>query len=521
MSKNLFKSKSYLFIAFGVLIGLCATFSLPILLVLCLSVYVVFVFRKNTTTLEEKKFITYVCVLAIGIRILISLFILGYGMYFGTGSDIFGDAMGYEGVGAYIKEAVTGIPIKRDLWGDNFVTVSWLREIWPKIYLKAEHGIMYYIPGMSYWYGYLNTLWGLSFLAPKILNGLIWTIGSFWIYLFFRDRYFESGTKFGLFIVLFLPSSLILSSSGLKDPLVFFLMTSIIYSSHMLERSNHKWYAVSALLISFMLNILKHLIIGNIIFFLISMFILSIIMVTWNNKYWFFWGLLIICSGLLLPKIRSYVYYFVLIFSLSILINKLNFKRIIIYIFLITILTSSIFHETLYRNLFLNFKVASKNITSNSILKNYHSARGNTAYHIYPKKYYADVKNRDSITYPEVFIAYLIGLRYVFFEPNPWSFRTSRVIVMFPETFFMWLFMPFIILGTVILLKKNKKITLSIILFLFLTTSLLALGQGNMGTLVRTRWMVMPWYFMIGAVGLNAKFHKNGDFPQEMERREV
>lgn len=518
MSENLFKSKSYFFIAFGVLIGLCATFSLPILLVLCLSVYVVFVFRKNATTLEEKEFITYVCVLAIGIRVLISLFILGYGMYFGTGSDIFGDAMGYEGVGVYIKEAVTGIPIKRDLWGDNLIAVSWLREIWPEINLKSEY---YTVPGVSYWYGYLNTLWGLSFLAPKILNGLMWTIGSFWIYLFFRDRYFESGTKFGLLIILFLPSSLIFSSSGLKDSLLFLLITSIIYSSHMLERSNHRCYATSALLISFLLNMLNLLVIENISFFLISVFILSIMMVTWNNKYWLFWGLLIICSGLLLPKVRSYVYYFVLIFSFFILINKLDFKRIIVYIFLITILTSSIFQETLYRNLFLHFKVASKHIISSSILTNYNTARGNTAYHIYPEKYYANIETRDTVTYPEVFIAYLSGLRYVFFEPNPWSFRTPRVIIMFPETCFVWFFMPFIILGTIIILRKNKKITLSIILFLFLTTSLLALGQGNMGTLVRTRWTVMPWYFMIGAIGLNAKFHRNGDSPRETDQKEV
>jgi hypothetical protein len=553
--QNLFKSKTPLLIFFGTLIGIFTIFSLPTVIVLGLSVYVIYTCRKHAITPEEKKFITYACSLAIALRIALSFFNLGYGLFSGMGSDIFGDAMSYEGVGAYIKELVTGIPLRGGIWGDNLACVLWLRKIWQVV--NSDLGGGYTIPGVAYWYGYFNILWGLSFLAPKILNGLMWVIGSFWIYLFFRERFtphpechgyeavdeWHSGgipprgqktenkgatgarladaaakrvnpwgstmawTKFALLPALFLPSSLIFSSSGLKDSLVFLFISAIIFSSHTLERSNHRGYAAFTLLITPLLDkLLTYFGTAASSFFLISVFVISIIIVTWNNRCWLFWGFLIITGGLLLPTLRPYVHFFVLSFGLSILVRKVNFKKIFIGVFLISVFSSIILGVGIWDNLLTRFKTELRNRISESVLQSYNTAYGNSAYHIFPEKFYVNIETRDTITYPEIFLSYLNGLRYVFLEPTPFTFKEKISVAMFPETCFMWFFTPFIILGIITILRINTQAAIMTILFLLIVTSLLALGQGNMGTLIRTRYMIMPWYFMIGILGLNAAY---------------
>lgn len=500
---NLFKSKTLFLIFFGILIGIFAIFSLATLIVLGLSVYLIYACRRHAITPEEKKFITYACSLAIVLRIALSSFNLGYGIFSGMGSDIFGDAMSYEGVGAYIKELVTGIPIRSGIWGDNLACFLWLRKIWQVV--NSNLGGLYTIPGVAYWYGYFNILWGLSFLAPKILNGLMWVIGSFWIYLFFRERFTKAWTKFALLPALFLPSSLIFSSSGLKDSLVFLFISAIIFSSHVLERSNHRGYAALALLITPLLNKnLTYFGTAASSFFLISVFIISIMIVTWNNRCWLFWGFLIITGGLLLPTLRPYVHFFVLLFGLSLLVRKINFKKIFIGVFIISVFSSIVLGAGIWDNLFTRFKTELRYKISESVLQSYNTAYGNTAYHIYPEKFYVNIETRDTITYPEVFLSYLNGLRYVFLEPAPLTFKEKISVAMFPETCLMWFFSPFIILGNIVMLRINRQAAIVTILFLLIVTSLLALGQGNMGTLIRIRHMIMPWYFMIGILGLNA-----------------
>lgn len=507
MIPGFFKSKAQPLIFFSMLIGIFTVFSLPTFIVLGLSAYFIYTLRKYAITPEEKKFIIYACSLAIIARIILAFFNLGYGIFSEKGSDIFGDAMSYEGVGVYIKELVTGAPAVSGIWGDDLLCVLWLRKIWHVV--NPDLGGLYTIPGVAYWYGYFNILWGVSFLAPKILNGLMWVIGSFWIYLFFRERFAKAGTKFGLLVILFLPSALIFSSSGLKDSLIFLFIAAIIFSSHTLERSNHRGYAAFTLLVTPLLyKLFTYIGMVPASFFIISVFIISIAIVIWNKRYWLFWGFLIVVSGLLLPTLRQYIHFFVLLFGLSILIRKSDFKIFFVGVFIILVFSSIVLKTRIIDNLSVRFNAKLRSAISESILQSYNTAFGNTAYHIYPEKFYANIETRDAITYSEVFLSYLNGLRYVFLEPTPLTFKENISVAMFPETCFMWFFMPFIILGMIAILRINTQTAIVTILFLLIMTSLLALGQGNMGTLIRTRAMIMPWYFMIGAFGLNAAYSR-------------
>lgn len=501
--KNLTKSKNLLLILLGLLFGLSTVFSFPVVFTLALAFYLVYVCRKNTTGVQEKKFVTYACILAIGLRVLISVFIITYGRCSGAGSDIFGDAMTYDGVGAYIKELASGVSFKNVLWGDNLAAVHWLRQAWPDINMQLSGG--YTVPSISYWYGYLHMLWGESFLAAKILNGLMWVMGSFWLYVFFRERFANVKMKYGLMICLFMPSALIFSSSGLKDSLLFFLIISIIFSSHMLERSKHKGYAFFALLATPALGkFMNHIGIAQISFLLISILIISVMVVTYNNAYWPFWGTLIISSGLLLPALREYINLFVILYALSLLTRKITVRRICIGIFTITLIASFIFKVNLLDSAYNHIREKIQNRAPELVLQSFNTAYGNTAYRIYPERFYANIDKRGIINYPEMLVSYFNGLRYLFLEPTIFSFKLPVAAIMLPEVLFMWLLAPFIILGGIVILRINPMAAASTLLFLFIITTILALGQGNMGTLVRTRCMIMPWYFMIGVLGLNA-----------------
>jgi hypothetical protein len=492
-----------LLILLGLLIGLSTIFSFPVVLTMALAFYLVYVCRKNTTGAQEKKFVTYACILAIGLRVLISIFILTYGRYSGAGSDIFGDAMTYDGVGAYIKELATGAPFKKILWGDNLITVLWLRQAWPDINMQLSGG--YTVPNISYWYGYLHMFWGESFLAAKILNGLMWVMGSFWLYVFFRERFVNAKIKYGLIVCLFTPSALIFSSSGLKDSLLFFLIVSIIFSSHMLERSKHRGYAFFALLATPALGkFMNHIGMAQSSFLLTTIFIISVMVVAYNNACWPFWGTLIISSGLLLPTLRPYINYLVILYALSLLLRKIHVTRICIGILTLVIIALFIFKANLLGSAYNHIREQIQNRASESVLQSFNTAYGNTAYRIYPEKFYANIDKRGIINYPEMLVSFVNGLRYLFLEPTIFSFELPVAAIMLPEVLFMWLLAPFIILGGIVILRINPMAAASTLLFLFIITTILALGQGNMGTLIRTRCMIMPWYFMIGVLGLNA-----------------
>lgn len=498
--KNSTRGGTRLLISLGLLIGFFSFFSFPVFFALCLSFCAVLSFRRYSATPDEKRFITYVCTLAILLRVLVSLFILIYGRLTETGSDIFGDAMSYEGVGVYIKELVSGSSFKGALWGDNLAAVKWLRQAWKGI--DASLGNIYTIPSISYWYAFLHMLWGESFLAPKILNGLLWVMGSFWLYLFFRERFTPQGARLGLCIMLFLPSSVVFSSSGLKDSMFFFLIIAVIFASHKLGSLKYGLPIVfSIFFIPLAINLIAPFNINKISFIIFCLFFLSIAMLSLGRSNVLSLGLSICCGSLFLSTLREYIHLFILLFGLVIAcIDRINLKKtipLIVASVLILIIPNRI---KIYER--LNSEI--KKRFSESVLQNYNTAIGNTAYYVYPEKFYSNTKNSENITIPEFLFSYLNGIRYVILEPAPWTFRGFFTSAIFPETLLMYFLLPFIILGAVVAARINPRAAFITFSFLGIITSLLAFGQGNMGTLVRIRYMVTSWYFMIGAIGLGA-----------------
>lgn len=498
-------NKTGIYLLLGISVGILSFLDFPLFVAILLAIGLLYICVKDTPDEAERKFLLRVLFLAIVIRMALSFFILLTAWHTRVGSDILGDARPYEGVGAYIKELATGRRILSGLWGENFMHVRWLREVWRGI--DGKLGDIYSVPSVAYWYGFLYSFWGLDFLAPKVLNGLFWVLGSFWLYLFFQGRYGKTaGLKIGLVFSLFLPSALLVTASGLKDSLLFLLIISIIFSAHRIEMSGHRFYGIfSSLSALFLCAALSALSFIKISFFLIALVIIIFVIVLSKWKNWFFYGLLMISSSILLSTIREHVYIIALIFGFLILINRrfslkgfLCFILILIFSFLLLTGRSSPAKAD---------KILRK-IMVTSVTQNYNTAYGNTAFQIFPKRFYLDLGAASSITYPEFLLSYFNGLRHVFTEPVPWRYRSFFAIFMFPEVFFLWLMIPCFLAGFVCAYKINRAMTIATGIFFGALVSLLALGQGNIGTLVRIRMMVMPWYFMFGGMGLYAFYSR-------------
>lgn len=98
--------------------------------------------------------------------------------------------------------------------------------------------------------------------------------------------------------------------------------------------------------------------------------------------------------------------------------------------------------------------------------------------------------------------SYCKGLAYALFAPFLWSIKSGRQLMMYPQVAFWWMIFPFIIYGIIWSLKFKRGDTISIISFIISVYSVLALTEGNIGSVFRHRDWVTPLCLIFGVVGI-------------------
>jgi len=102
--------------------------------------------------------------------------------------------------------------------------------------------------------------------------------------------------------------------------------------------------------------------------------------------------------------------------------------------------------------------------------------------------------------------AYARGMSYVLFSPFPWDIGSKLQLMAYPQTILWYFMLPFIIYGFYLGYKKDRLVTSTMFLYCFLLFSILALVEGNMGSLFRHKDMVIPFTFMYFAAGILRAF---------------
>jgi hypothetical protein len=97
-----------------------------------------------------------------------------------------------------------------------------------------------------------------------------------------------------------------------------------------------------------------------------------------------------------------------------------------------------------------------------------------------------------------------IGLLFVVAAPFPWTARSVLDLATIPEMILWYICLVFALLGGILLIRRrNFRFGHGVAAIVGMTITF-ALIQGNVGTLLRSRAMIIPFVLVLTAVGIDA-----------------
>lgn len=97
------------------------------------------------------------------------------------------------------------------------------------------------------------------------------------------------------------------------------------------------------------------------------------------------------------------------------------------------------------------------------------------------------------------------GLAFFLLGPFPWAIANFRQAFTVPEMLFFYTLVPSIIAGMLFLVRHRLRDSIMVLLITAAVTLGYALGQANQGTAYRHRAQVLPFYLMLGALGVELR----------------
>lgn len=98
------------------------------------------------------------------------------------------------------------------------------------------------------------------------------------------------------------------------------------------------------------------------------------------------------------------------------------------------------------------------------------------------------------------------GWFHLMLEPVPWRIQSIGMMAVFPQMLLWYFLIPFAVFGAVILAKSRLKESVALIAYFFITASILAVTEGNIGTVFRHRDITTPFFLMFASAGLTSAF---------------
>ncbi len=307
----------------------------------------------------------------------------------------------------------------------------------------------------------------ISIFSDKLINCLIGTISGIPIFYIAKDIFGRNVAKIASFLVMFYPSLVLWSMTNNREMSNIFLVCLILL----------------CLLRSFK---------GRRAFNFIAIFI----------------------SLLCLATIRGYILFCMIgVISISylffILYKSKNKFRIVLSIVIACLI-------------FLNFTGYGKKIKSNFLdLNNFALSvqatntavlsQGGSTYRIYDD----DLVSGGKVNKAKLINGFLKGWFYFMLVPFPWAVSSKLQILSYPQAI-IWYFLLFsAIIGIIIAVRYRFKLSFVILSYIFIVTSGFALSEGNVGSTLRHRDLITPFYFIFASVGLMHLFKPGGLFEEE------
>lgn len=431
----------------GVFAG-ALSFLLPdlfLILLVLIVIYACICLRYHSE--DEKKFILSVFTLGIALRIV--FVILYYYFFLLRGNmDILGpDGEGYQARGWYISRFLTGnsiyaIPGPEQIFFDYPSMVEYYSG-------QVPDWRLYQVGVFSYLIAFIYAIFGYVPLLIKFINAVLSVSTAMIVYELGKDLFGKAVGKVSMAIVAFLPSIFVFSLTSTRDPLVIFLLTLSIYLLTKYYKTKNFIYLIFLLL-------------------------------TVTGIYFI---RIIVFKPLIL----------VIVISLSLILKiKVRWKLFLLLGLILVTLFSG------YKNELLKYFDLAE-ITNPHI--GYINTPGNN-YKIFADEYYTRTKDIRSISPSELSVAFLKGLFHALFEPLPWKISSKREFFGILQVYLLFVFFPFFILGLILSLRYKLKQTYTSLIYILVFCSILAIGEGNVGTVFRHRDMLMPFFVIFGVAGV-------------------
>jgi len=340
-------------------------------------------------------------------------------------------------------------------------TVSMIQSWKGQPHFPGQFGERAGFPGHLYILSFFYLLVGLNTLIPnptslfsdKLISCLIGILTGILIFYITKDIFGKKAAKISSLFVIFYPSLVLWSITNTREPSNILLVCLIIFSLLRFWKVKKACYLV---LLFVSLLVLKTIRLYIFSFTLIAV-VLSLLIILWKNV-----------------KIKFFALFLVM---LSIIF--LNFTS----------------QERIVRNKLFNFSAIVK--TASSSNKNV-IAQGGSVYRIYDE----DLLSARGINKFKFAKGAIKGFVYFMLVPFPWMISSKEQLMAYPQIIIWYLIIPFVFMGIFFAIRYRFKMSLILISYLFLVTSGFALIEGNVGSAMRHRDLVLPFYFIFGAVGI-------------------
>jgi len=475
--------KSIVLVSFAALLGLISINNLwfiyfSAIVILCL------ILIKNKFAEKEANFLIKLFLIFLLLRIFIVLIMWGFIIKHDNGVSLFGDGQSNHFLGFIISETLKGdlskfssqvelnsrlfqsLPFLYRLFhvprgGEVWILPSWIGRL-PPVDAYQVTGYAYLSAIFYYFFGF-NPIIGMFF------NSLLGSLLCICIYSITKKILDNSIPKIGAVLAGLFPSLFLWSTINEKEIIIIFLNALIILCWAIIV-TRKKWFLFPA-----------------------------IILLIWIEK--------IFRPPFLLP----FIFYNTLIALMLVWLWVIRKRAILLGFTFLTILL--IFFSVKYPPQKLVRQV------HQSVVKilDHHRVQvweKGASYKILEEKYYDPEQSLYVLSFKQIIMAYCKALVHFVFEPLPYKIDNFVKLLAYPGNICISFLLIFFILGIIITFKKNPAMFIILFSNLLIFSSLIALGEGNIGGLFRHRDIVMPVFIIFVAVGFTVFLKDQQKLPQ-------
>ncbi|MDP8230790.1 MAG: glycosyltransferase family 39 protein [Candidatus Gorgyraea atricola] len=323
--------------------------------------------------------------------------------------------------------------------------------------MKIGHGTSGNIVPYDYFTSHVYLFTGHSPLSMFFISSLAGSIVALFVYLLARHLFGKNVARISSIFAFFWPSFIMWSTQNLKEPVIAMFLCIFLWAIFYMRR----YYCPGFLLLAVLsVWILFKIGLPYLVVALGMVFLTFLFLAIWHlikNKF----------ITTLIIGLSIFAVFFVLRNDILSWVSKINFYSIGGY--------DSIFD-------FFNYHRSVR-------------AYGNLQF----------FRNADISSFGRMLVFSPLGLLYVFFSPFPWQLGNIMQVMAVPETIIFYIMVPFTLKGIVFAYKKRFTQSAVLLFIIIGMVSVLALTEGNSGTLLRHRSIVFYLLFIFTGIGLSLK----------------